>query len=137
LRGQSSRPGEVFKTLRDVAVTWLKRAVPALAIALSVALLIIAPVSGCSDCSTEITTTALPDAIVGVFYSFPLDSDCGGDDWFLGQGNLPPGIGLNVDGQLSGVPTSAGTFGFTVGVIDFGSGEQAFKGLSLTVLDTP
>src|SRR5262249_14690845 len=91
--------------------------------------------SGCG-CDLEITTHALPDAFVGGNYSFELDSDCGGDEWFLSSGLLPPGIGLQSDGDLHGVPIQAGIFLFTIGVFDF-HGDEAFRGFSLTVHEPP
>jgi hypothetical protein len=75
----------------------------------------------------------LPDATVGIRYDVPLISNCGGDAWFLQTGSLPPGIGLQEDGELAGIPTLVGTYTFTVGVFDFPSGATAFKGLSITV----
>ena len=87
--------------------------------------------AGCG-CDLEIATRALPDGVVGVAYSFELDSHCGGDGWFLDSGTLPPGIGLRDDGTLRGVPTQAGTFLFTIGVFDF-DGDHASKGFALTV----
>src|SRR5262249_23561697 len=81
---------------------------------------------GCDDCNLEITTNPLPDAVVGVPYSFGLNSECGGDTWFLASFDLPPGVGLQSDGDLVGVPSVPGIFSFTIGVVDYGSGEQAF-----------
>jgi hypothetical protein len=92
---------------------------------------------GCSSCGLSVSTRALPDATVGQKYSFSLSSNCGGGAWFLQTGSLPPGIGLQDDGDLIGIPTLAGIYTFTVGVFDFASGETAFKGLSLTVDDAP
>ena len=89
--------------------------------------------SGCSDCDLRVSTRMLPDATVGIRYDVPLTSNCGGDAWFLQTGTLPPGIGLEEDGELAGIPTLAGTYTFTVGVFDFPSGATAFKGLSITV----
>ena len=91
-----------------------------------------AALAGCSDCDLSVSTTALPDGIVGVAYAANLDSDCGGDFWFTND-SLPPGINLNSDGDLRGVPSLAGVFTFTVGVYDFGSGQTAFGGLALRV----
>ncbi len=91
---------------------------------------------GCG-CDLKIGTDSLPDAAVNTSYSFGLDSDCGGDSWFLASGNLPPGIGLQSDGDLQGLPTLPGVFSFTVGVFDFGSGDQAFKGFTLVVHQPP
>ena len=90
-------------------------------------------VCGCDDCSLEITTHSVPNGVVGVPYSFELDSDCGGDTWFLASFDLPPGIGLQSDGDLEGVPSRAGVFSFTVGLVDYDSGEEAFQGYTLTV----
>lgn len=89
--------------------------------------------SGCSDCDLRVSTRMLPDAAVGVRYNVPLTSNCGGDAWFLQTGTLPPGIGLEDDGDLAGIPTRAGIFTFTVGVFDYPSGATAYKGFSLTV----
>jgi hypothetical protein len=89
--------------------------------------------SGCSDCDLRVSTRMLPSATVGIRYDVPLTSNCGGDAWFLQTGTLPPGIGLEEDGELAGIPTLAGTYTFTVAVVDFPSGSAAFKGLSITV----
>ncbi|MFN8640649.1 MAG: putative Ig domain-containing protein [Candidatus Binatia bacterium] len=89
--------------------------------------------SGCSDCDLRVSTRMLPDATVGIRYDVPLTSNCGGDAWFLQTGSLPPGIGLEDDGELAGIPTLAGTYTFTVGVFDYPSGATAYKGLSITV----
>jgi hypothetical protein len=87
----------------------------------------------CSDCSLSISTHSLPNGTVGVRYFAALNSQCGGDTWFIQTGELPPGIGLQDNGDIQGTPTVAGLFTFTVGVFDFGSGETAFKGFSLEV----
>ena len=89
--------------------------------------------SGCSDCDLRVSTRMLPDATLGIRYDVPLTSNCGGDAWFLQTGSLPPGIGLEEDGELAGIPTLAGTYTFTVGVFDYPSGAVAYKGLSITV----
>lgn len=88
----------------------------------------------CSDCNTEISTSSLPDGSVGIVYSFALDSNCGGDFWFVNDGNLPPGIGLQNNGILRGTATIPGRSIFTIGVIDNDSGDTAFKGFSLTII---
>lgn len=90
-------------------------------------------VAGCSDCSLEVATSGLVDGSVGTPYFAELTSECGGDLWFLQTGQLPPGIGLQDNGDLEGLPTTAGTFTFVVGVFDFGSEETAYKGLALTI----
>lgn len=106
--------------------------------AVAVSLILLA--CGCNDCSLEITTNAVPNGVVGVYYSVGLSSECGGDTWFLSSFDLPPGIALQSDGDLVGFPTHPGVFSFTVGVVDYDSGEQAFRGYTLTVqppLPTP
>lgn len=90
-------------------------------------------VTACEDCSLSVSTAALPDGVVGVRYFAELNSHCGGDTWFLQTGLLPPGIGLQDNGDLEGTPTTAGTYTFTVGVFDFGSRETAYKGLAIQV----
>lgn len=92
---------------------------------------------GCSNCDLAVSTTSLPDAAVGVRYNRSLSSSCGGDAWFLQTGSLPPGIGLQEDGDLAGVPTLVGLYTFTVGVFDYSSGEAAYKGLSIAVAPSP
>jgi hypothetical protein len=106
------------------------------AIALVCAALFVA--GGChDDCDLEVETSNLPDGAVGDAYFFDLESDCGGDEWLLVDGSfLPPGITLNDDGELRGAPTVAGSFFFTVEVLEFDQfdTEHAFAGLSLEVL---
>lgn len=92
---------------------------------------------GCGDgCDLEITTGALPNATVGLPFETELDSDCGGDAWFLSSGLLPPGISLQDDGDLFGTPLQAGSYSFTVGVVEIDNGfveEEATKGFLLVV----
>jgi hypothetical protein len=88
---------------------------------------------GCDNCSLEITTNALPNAVVGVYYSFQLSSDCGGDTWFLSSFDLPPGIAFQSDGEFVGYPSHAGVYSFTVGLVDYDSGDEAYRGYTLTV----
>lgn len=104
---------------------WLSR------LALLVAAIGVAP--ACSDCNLSVSTQSLPDGVVDTSYSAGLNSHCGGDVWFLQTGELPPGIGLQDNGNLGGTPTIVGIFTFTVGVFDFGSGETAYRGLAIRV----
>lgn len=88
------------------------------------------------DCDLEVETSTLPDAVEGEAYGFDLEADCGGDEWRLADGSfLPPGITLNEDGELRGTPTQAGSFSFTVEVLEFRNfdTDRAFAGLSLEV----
>lgn len=91
----------------------------------------------CSDCSLSVATKGLPNGTVGVRYFSELNSHCGGDSWFIQTGELPPGIGLQDNGDLAGTPNVAGLYTFTVAVFDFGTGETAFRGLSLFINEAP
>lgn len=54
--------------------------------------------------------------------------------WSLTGGQLPPGLALGADGVISGLPTVAGSFSFTIlGVLDAQSSDT--KALSIVVRD--
>ena len=98
--------------------------------------------SGCDDdCDVEIASASiLPNGVVGEPYFFRFQTTCGGDRWELQGGTLPTGLILEETGDLSGTPTEAGTFNFTVQVTEFNdsfdSSDDNFanKGFSLTIL---
>lgn len=83
----------------------------------------------------QVTTTSLPAGTVNSFYSFQLQaSGCNQPfTWSLspGSGPLPSGINLNGD-NLGGTPDTAGTYNFSVRVID-NNFNTADKGLSITI----
>jgi hypothetical protein len=89
--------------------------------------------------SLTISTTSLPNGAVGTFYSQTLAATGGAPpySWSLagGSGPLPTGLTLSSNGTISGTPSSAGTFNFTVQVNDSAS-ASAQKPLSITVSDT-
>ena len=75
----------------------------------------------------SITTTSLPGGIVGTAYSQPLAATGGSgtDTWSVSTGILPSGLFLNVTtGAITGMPTTPGTFNFTVTVTDWSSPVQ-------------
>ena len=80
--------------------------------------------------------TSLPDGIVGTSYDSAL-SNIGGTSRFrfsVTQGELPSGLGLNSQtGQISGTPTQAGRFSFTIAVVS--EPARAFRehGYNVTV----
>ena len=74
------------------------------------------------------TTSPLPAGTAGTSYTQMLaESSCTGS-WSVTSGLLPPGITLDsVTGALTGIPTTAATYGFTAA---YGAGSAA---LSLTI----
>ena len=111
-----------------------RMAAPAVVVGLLVVALPLGGPVACDGCSTSISTSELPDGVVGEQYFVQLDSDCGGDQWFLDEGILPPGIALSNGGKLTGTPLLPGLYTFTIGVVDYDDGDYAFRGFALTVL---
>jgi len=75
------------------------------------------------------STIATVRAHVGDPYQAPLSSS-GGATWTVAGGKLPPGLGLNA-GTISGVPTQAGAYAFTVRARE--GGTTATKGYTILV----
>jgi hypothetical protein len=66
-----------------------------------------------------VTTPSTPPAVVGVSYLFGLTASGGGSQTCaVTSGQLPGGLALSSNGVLSGTPTTAGSFTFTVTVSD-------------------
>ncbi|SEE85996.1 Ig-like domain-containing protein [Ruania alba] len=66
-----------------------------------------------------VTTEQLPGGQEGVAYSAELAATGGlvaDYTWTLVAGALPPGLELSGDGMITGTPTSAGEYAFTIGV---------------------
>ncbi|MDQ2944672.1 MAG: Ig domain-containing protein, partial [Acidobacteriota bacterium] len=74
---------------------------------------------------------ALPDGSQGANYSQTLSASGGQPPytWSVAGGSLPPGLSLGSGGQLAGVPSAAGSFAFTLRVMDqtFGSATGDFS----------
>jgi hypothetical protein len=70
-----------------------------------------------------ITTATLPNGSVGTAYSQTLAAagGTGTITWSISAGALPTGLTLSAAGSLTGTPTAAGTFNFTLQVADSGS----------------
>jgi hypothetical protein len=93
---------------------------------------------GCDDDDDDlmIITAALPDGRVGIVYNFNIEVEGDDDEFLIVDGTLPPGISLSGDGKLSGVPTIAGTFFFTVEVLDLFRGfiaERDARGFAIVI----
>ena len=70
-----------------------------------------------------ILTDSLPNGRVGETYLVTLEVQGDADDFFLlGDGALPPNIGLSSAGVLSGTFVLAGTFEFTIEAVDLSDG---------------
>jgi len=87
------------------------------------------PVTPPVGTAPAITTTALPGGTVGTAYSQPLTAT--GDTpitWSIDSGSLPNGLTLSAAGVISGTPTTANTFNFTVKAANAaGSGTKALS----------
>ena len=79
-----------------------------------------------------VTTSSLPAGAVGTAYSAALDATggVGGFTWSLDDGSLPGGLSLTPAGGISGTPTAAGTFLFTVRATD---SAGAFNAVGLAI----
>ncbi len=84
----------------------------------------------------EITTAVLADGVTGAPYGQTVTAS-GGDGtytWSITDGQLPDGLNLTSNtGEISGTPTAAGTFDFTIEVTS--GGETDTADLSITVAD--
>jgi|GEM_PF-1238032 len=84
-----------------------------------------------------VTPSPLPDGQVGVYYSLSLDATGGTHPyiWSIQSGNLPPELSLTFN-TISGTPSTAGAYSFTVQVIDK-DGLIATRAMSLTINPAP
>jgi Putative Ig domain len=83
----------------------------------------------------QVTTTTLPNGALNVAYPSTTLQASGGVPpftWTVTSGNLPTGLSLAANGTITGTPTAAGTFNFTVQVTDSQS-VTATANLSITV----
>ena len=84
----------------------------------------------------QITTSSLPAGQAQVPYAAQLGASGGTApySWSVSSGNLPAGSTLSNSGAISGTPTPAGTFSFSVSVKDSGtSPESASQGFSIII----
>jgi hypothetical protein len=80
------------------------------------------------------TTSPLANGALGVPYSIPLRAQ-GGEipyTWTLASGTIPPGLQVGSGGSLTGTPTQAGNYSFTLTVSDF-SGLTASATFTITI----
>lgn len=88
--------------------------------------------------------STLANGTQGAAYSATLNPASGGTPTYtyaLTAGSLPAGITLSSVGTLSGTPTSAGTFNFSVTATDSSTGSGPYssapRGYSLQILNSP
>jgi uncharacterized protein (TIGR03437 family) len=83
----------------------------------------------------SIDTTSLAAFLVGTPYSQTMVASGGAapyQAWVVTAGNMPPGIALSSAGVLSGMPTTPGSFSFTVQVAD-AAGNTATQPFTVTI----
>ena len=90
---------------------------------------------GCSE-DVTITTTSLPDAVLGAQYAEQLAASGGHGPytWELTGGELPDGLGLSSSGRISGTPLAAGSATLTAKATSARGGTAAGT-LTLKVVD--
>src|SRR4029077_5824889 len=89
----------------------------------SAAMLTVNPVTT----TLQITTTQLPGGVLAGAYTSTLAATGGTSPyaWTLSNGALPKGLTLNNAGVISGTPSVAGAFSFTVQVKDAASNSAS------------
>lgn len=89
-----------------------------------------------------ISTTSLPGGTAGVNYAAVLQlSPPAAASWSLASGSLPPGLSLNAGtGVIAGLPTTAGTFNFSVRATvnaQYGDFLTPTRALSIVIAPNP
>jgi len=87
----------------------------------------------------EIATRSLPSGIVDTVYNASLIALNGTlpYDWSLLSGDLPAGLTLSTNGQISGTPTVAGTFNLTIQVQDSATPPQMLESPFTLIISSP
>ena len=90
------------------------------ALFLSLLLVAISPMAFPSCSTLDITDEYLAPMSVGVPYSFQMSACCGTSPytWSIFAGTLPPGLTMNSSGQITGTPTTAGSYFVCIKVTD-------------------
>jgi large repetitive protein len=82
----------------------------------------------------QVTTGTLASATAGTAYTATLSASGGGSmTWTVSGGSLPGGLSLSSNGVVSGTPTAAGSFTFTVQVVS--GSRSATKQFQLVVAE--
>jgi uncharacterized protein (TIGR03437 family) len=110
-------------------------------------LLLLAPAAWAQS-ELTITTTSVPNGVIGVSYSASISSNAiSSAQWEISGGSLPPGISLTgasgPTATISGTPTTAGTYSFTAEVAQGSINsvgyfpQTASRSFSLTIAAPP
>jgi len=93
-------------------------------------------VGACISCQSPltITSTSLPAGSINISYNATLTASGGTTPytWSVSSGQLPVGITLASSGAISGTPTTAGSYGFTLQVAD-SAGHQISQAYTLSI----
>lgn len=86
----------------------------------------------------SITTSSLPNGAVGTSYSATVVADGGAPPygWAVVLGSLPPGLGL-LNGSISGTPTTAGSYSFTIQASDSGTPNHQLTAQAFSITISP
>ena len=84
-----------------------------------------------------ITTPSLADGWVGEEYSQTLIANTLGVEWSVSAGALPNGLVLDIDGNITGTPITAGEATVTFKVIDPNTGASAYRAYTLRIFIDP
>jgi mono/diheme cytochrome c family protein len=95
------------------------------------------PTTAPPSTALDITTSILPNGTAGTAYSQTLSASGGVPPYTWSySGTLPQGLGVTSAGSVTGTPTAAGDFSFTVRVADSKS-SAVTKTISLTISAPP
>jgi hypothetical protein len=94
--------------------------------------------TGAPTAPIEISPAGVPDGAVGSPYgvSFTASGGFGAHEFAVSSGALPAGLSLAPNGALSGTPTEAGAFAFTVRATD-SEGSVGTRDYTLTITAAP
>ncbi len=86
----------------------------------------------------SLVTTSIPSATAGSSYTVALAGNGGQPPyfWSFGRSSLPKGFSINANGQVTGTPTSAGSYTFNV-VLSDSLKDNVTGALTLTVAAAP
>ncbi len=79
------------------------------------------------------TSASIPPVTVGAPYSFTFTGFGGSGNYSWSSNNLPPGLSISTSGTVSGTPTTAGAYNYTITLTDLTSNVSLSFGYSILV----